>query len=150
MQSTCMMPSTLSNVHHTCYSKFLLEALGGSSWLTASKFKGRTSNADFCHGYSQDRTWDCTDGRTPRWRGIPPVQELCRAGVPVALASGSTRDHSHPFGDLDMLEVFAQVKIHNSSLRSMHLAFHPRSGRLWPVACMSLSQPSVAWEFQVA
>lgn len=57
---------------------------------------------------SQDR--DHTGKRTPKWRGITALQELASAGVPVALASDNTRDQFYAYGDLDMLEVFAQVK----------------------------------------
>lgn len=46
-------------------------------------------------------------GMTPRWRGIPLLRELKSAGVAVSLASDNCRDPYHPFGDLDLLEVFA-------------------------------------------
>lgn len=57
----------------------------------------------------QDR--DHTGRRTPRWRGITALQELAGAGVAVALASDNTRDQFYAYGDLDMLEVFAQVEL---------------------------------------
>jgi cytosine/creatinine deaminase len=46
-------------------------------------------------------------GTTPRWRGITQLRELKSAGVGVSLASDNCRDPYHPFGDLDLLEVFA-------------------------------------------
>jgi cytosine deaminase len=55
-------------------------------------------------------TQDRTQGRTPRWRGVPPLHELAAGGVRVALASDNTRDQFYAYGDLDMLEVFAQVR----------------------------------------
>lgn len=56
----------------------------------------------------QDR--DHAAGRTPRWRGVTALQELAAGGVAVALASDNTRDQFYAYGDLDMLEVFAQVR----------------------------------------
>jgi cytosine deaminase len=44
---------------------------------------------------------------TPVWRGITLLRELQAAGVKVALASDNCRDPMHPFGDLDLLEVYA-------------------------------------------
>lgn len=46
-------------------------------------------------------------GMTPRWRGVTQLRELKAAGVGVSLASDNCRDPYHPFGDLDLLEVFA-------------------------------------------
>jgi cytosine deaminase len=46
-------------------------------------------------------------GATPVWRGITLLRELKAAGVNVALASDNCRDPYHPFGDLDLLEVYA-------------------------------------------
>ena len=46
-------------------------------------------------------------GMTPRWRGVTQLRELKSAGVGVSLASDNCRDPYHPFGDLDLLEVFA-------------------------------------------
>jgi cytosine deaminase len=46
-------------------------------------------------------------GATPAWRGITLLRELKAAGVNVALASDNCRDPYHPFGDLDLLEVYA-------------------------------------------
>ncbi len=56
----------------------------------------------------QDR--DHAARRTPRWRGVPLLHELRAAGVPTALASDNTRDQFYAYGDLDMLEVFTQVR----------------------------------------
>lgn len=58
-----------------------------------------------CNMYLQDRR----GGRTPRWRGVAPVQELAAAGVPIAVASDNTRDPFYAYGDLDMLEVFREA-----------------------------------------
>ncbi|KFI26741.1 cytosine deaminase [Haematobacter massiliensis] len=64
--------------------------------------------------YLQDRT----PGRTPRWRGVTPVQELRAAGVPVAVAGDNTRDPFHAYGDGDMLDTWRQA------VRVLHLD-HP-------------------------
>jgi cytosine deaminase len=58
-----------------------------------------------CNLYLQDRV----GGRTPRWRGITLVHELRAAGVRVMFASDNTRDPFYAYGDLDMVEVFAQA-----------------------------------------
>uniref|UniRef100_A0A7S3P3C9 Amidohydrolase 3 domain-containing protein n=1 Tax=Amphora coffeiformis TaxID=265554 RepID=A0A7S3P3C9_9STRA len=47
--------------------------------------------------------------RTPQWRGLTLVQELQAAGVTVAAASDNVRDHWYPYGDYDMLGVWALV-----------------------------------------
>lgn len=60
-------------------------------------------------------TQDRRPGRTPQWRGIPPLHEVRAAGVPLALASDNTRDQFYAYGDLDMLEVLTQ------SCRMAHL-----------------------------
>jgi cytosine/creatinine deaminase len=46
-------------------------------------------------------------GATPAWRGLTLLRELKSAGINVALASDNCRDPYHPFGDLDLLEVYA-------------------------------------------
>ncbi len=58
-----------------------------------------------CNLYLQDRQ----AGRTPRWRGVAPVQELHQAGIPVLFASDNCRDPFFSFGDHDLLEVFGQA-----------------------------------------
>ena len=51
-------------------------------------------------------------GGTPMWRGVTLLRELHAEGVDVALASDNCRDPYHPFGDLDLLEVYgAGIKI---------------------------------------
>jgi cytosine deaminase len=50
-----------------------------------------------------------TAGATPRWRGITMVHELAARGIPVAIASDNCRDPFHAYGDLDLLDVFAQT-----------------------------------------
>jgi cytosine deaminase len=46
--------------------------------------------------------------RTPLWRGLTTLQELRAAGVNVASASDNVRDYWYPYGDYDMLTVWAQ------------------------------------------
>ena len=58
-----------------------------------------------CNMYLQDRV----PGRTPRWRGVAPLHEMARVGIPVAVASDNTRDPFYAYGDLDMLEVFREA-----------------------------------------
>ena len=65
--------------------------------------------------YLQDRV----PGRTPRWRGIPPVQELAAAGVPVCASSDNCRDPFFMFGDHDMLETWREF------VRIAHLDLAP-------------------------
>ncbi|MGA1625008.1 MAG: cytosine deaminase, partial [Prochlorothrix sp.] len=64
-----------------------------------------------CNLYLQDRT----PYHTPRWRGVTALQELARAGVPVAISSDNCRDPFYGFGDHDGLEVFRE------SVRIAHL-----------------------------
>jgi cytosine deaminase len=71
-----------------------------------------------CNMYLQDRA----PGRTPRLRGVAPLQELDAAGVPVMVASDNTRDPFYAYGDLDMLEVFREAT------RILHL---DHSARPW-------------------
>jgi len=58
-----------------------------------------------CNLYLQDRL----PGRTPRRRGVTLLQEMQAQGIPVAVASDNTRDPFYGYGDLDLLEVFAQA-----------------------------------------
>ncbi len=67
-----------------------------------------------CNLYLQDRR-GATFPRTPMWRGLTLIQDLLDAGVPVACASDNVRDAFHAFGDLDMIDVYAQA------LRLAHL-----------------------------
>lgn len=55
--------------------------------------------------YLQDRT----AGHTPRWRGITPVHELRRHGIPVAIGGDNCRDPFHAYGDHDMVDTFRQA-----------------------------------------
>ncbi|MFC0220094.1 cytosine deaminase [Pseudochelatococcus lubricantis] len=71
-----------------------------------------------CNLHLQDRRHDAT---TPRWRGITAIHEMHEQGIPVAIASDNTRDPFHPFGDLDMMEVF------RIGVRVMHLDRAPGS-----------------------
>lgn len=67
-----------------------------------------------CNLYLQDRH----AGRTPRWRGVTLIHEMKERGIPVAVASDNTRDPFYAYGDLDLIEVYAQAT------RIMHLD-HP-------------------------
>ena len=58
-----------------------------------------------CNMYLQDRV----PGRTPRWRGVTLVHEMCAAGIRVSVASDNTRDPFYAYGDLDMVEVFREA-----------------------------------------
>jgi len=64
--------------------------------------------------YLQDRE----GGRTPRWRGVAPIQEMRRGGISVAIGGDNCRDPFHAYGDHDMVETFRQA------VRIMHLD-HP-------------------------
>ena len=55
--------------------------------------------------YLQDRL----PGRSPRWRGVPPVAELTAAGVPVAVAGDNCRDAFYAYGDHDLFDTFRQA-----------------------------------------
>lgn len=57
-----------------------------------------------CNSYLQDRQ----AGRTPRLRGIAPVQEIHAAEIPLCLSSDNSRDPFYAYGDLDMVEVFRE------------------------------------------
>ena len=67
--------------------------------------------------YLQDRA----PGRTPRWRGVAPLEELRAAGVRVAVAGDNCRDPFHAYGDGDMLDTWRQA------VRIAHLD-HPFGG----------------------
>ena len=54
---------------------------------------------------------DNIEGRTPRLRGLAPVQEARTAGVPVMFASDNCQDAFYPFGNYDMLSVFKTAVI---------------------------------------
>ncbi|MEP0232038.1 cytosine deaminase [Roseibium sp.] len=58
-----------------------------------------------CNMYLQDRE----QGRTPRWRGVTLLHEMKARGIPVAVASDNTRDPFYAYGDLDLIEVYAQA-----------------------------------------
>ena len=55
--------------------------------------------------YLQERV----PGRTPRWRGVAPLEELRAAGVRVAVAGDNCRDPFHAYGDGDMLDTWRQA-----------------------------------------
>lgn len=58
-----------------------------------------------CNMYLQDRQV----GRTPRWRGVTLLHEMSARGIAVAVASDNTRDPFYAYGDLDLIEVYAQA-----------------------------------------
>lgn len=58
-----------------------------------------------CNMYLQDRQ----AGRTPRWRGVTLLHEMRARGIAVAVASDNTRDPFYAYGDLDLIEVYAQA-----------------------------------------
>lgn len=49
---------------------------------------------------------DASAGRTPRLRGLAPLQEARHAGVPVMLGSDNVRDGFFPYGDYDLWDVY--------------------------------------------
>ena len=63
------------------------------------------SSQPMCYLYLQDRQPE----RTPRLRGVTLLHEMRACGIPVALASDNTRDPFFGYGDLDLLETFAQA-----------------------------------------
>jgi len=67
-----------------------------------------------CNLYLQARVSE----RTPRYRGVTLLHEMRARGIPVSVASDNTRDPFYAYGDLDLIEVFAQ------STRIAHLD-HP-------------------------
>ena len=88
----------------------LLAALMGGGELDAALPKLAEAriavvSLPLCNMYLQDRV----PGRTPRWRGVAPLHEMARVGIPVAVASDNTRDPFYAYGDLDMLEVFREA-----------------------------------------
>lgn len=58
-----------------------------------------------CNLYLQDRH----AAGTPRWRGVTLLHEMKDRGIPVAVASDNTRDPFYAYGDLDLIEVYAQA-----------------------------------------
>lgn len=58
-----------------------------------------------CNMYLQDRA----SGRTPRWRGVAPIQEFKAAGLQTMVASDNARDPFYAYGDLDLVEVFREA-----------------------------------------
>jgi cytosine deaminase len=62
---------------------------------------------------------DRAPGRTPRWRGIAPAQELAAAGIPTIAAGDNCRDPFFMFGDHDVLETWREF------VRIAHLDLQP-------------------------
>jgi len=88
---------------------------------------------------------DPNEPRTPKWRGLAPVQELVSQNIDVAAASDNVRDWWHPYGDYDQLETW------KNAVTLGHLDTAPHEGR-WaalvssaPARAMGLaSEPFVA------
>jgi len=76
--------------------------------------------------FSMDISLD--EPRTPQWRGLTAFQELRAAGVVVAGASDNVRDHWYPYGDYDMLTVWAAAQAMG------HLDTAPSAGH-WANIC---------------
>jgi cytosine/creatinine deaminase len=55
--------------------------------------------------YLQDRA----RGRTPRWRGVTLIKEMCAAGIPVAVGGDNCRDPFYAYGDHDMVDTLRQA-----------------------------------------
>ncbi|MFV0490641.1 MAG: amidohydrolase family protein [Pseudorhodobacter sp.] len=55
-----------------------------------------------CNAYLQD----ATSGRTPRLRGIAPIQEARASGMAVMIGSDNVQDGFHPYGDYDLLNIW--------------------------------------------
>ena len=52
---------------------------------------------------------DMQPGRSPRLRGLAPMQELRAAGVAVLLGADNVRDPFYPYGSYDPLDVLRQA-----------------------------------------
>jgi cytosine deaminase len=91
-------------------------------------------------------------GATPVWRGITLLRELKSAGVNVALASDNCRDPYHPFGDLDLLEVFAGgVKIGHldTAMGEWAAAVTTTPSTIMGIAKFGTFRPGVSADFQI-
>jgi cytosine/creatinine deaminase len=58
-----------------------------------------------CMPFTNLHLQDRRDSGSPRLRGMLPIVEANRCGIPVAIASDNHRDPYFPFGDLDPLQV---------------------------------------------
>lgn len=86
-----------------------------------------------CNAYLLSRQ----PGRTPRLRPGTLVHEMAERGIPVAIASDNVRDPFHPYGDLDIVEVWREAT------RMLHLdhpvGAWPRAFSATPAAIMGLA-----------
>jgi len=57
------------------------------------------------NGWLQDNS----PGRSPRLRGMAPMQELRAAGVAVLLGADNVRDPFYPYGSYDALDIYRQA-----------------------------------------
>ena len=83
---------------------------------------------------------DMTPGRTPRLRGLAPMQELRAAGVPVLLGCDNVRDPFYPFGSYDPIEMLrlASLVAHLTPADWLHAI------TTTPAAAMGLPAPRIA------
>ena len=66
---------------------------------------------------------DPNEPRTPKWRGLAPIQELASQNIDVAAATDNVRDWWHPYGDYDQLETW------KNAVALGHLDTAPHEGR---------------------
>lgn len=85
-------------------------ALSNMSFSRSNEIVSKVADADIhvvslpvCNTYLQGRG----SGQTPVWRGITRLHEFMKADVPISLGSDNVRDAFHPYGDMDLLEVFS-------------------------------------------
>ena len=77
-----------------------------------------------CNSYLMDRHSE----QTPKLRGFPPLAEMKKLGIPIALASDNCRDAFYAYGDLDTVELF------RDAVKLMQLD-HPVGN--WPSAVLN-------------
>ena len=87
---------------HLCSLATRPEAAAERSMARIADLGVAVVSLPICNLFLQDRV----PGRSPRLRGVAPLQELARHGVAVTVASDNTRDPFHAHGDLDLMEVF--------------------------------------------
>lgn len=102
---------------HCCSLALQPEAQASATIARVAQAGIRVVTLPTVNMYLQDRR----RGRTPRWRGVAPVQELMAAGVPVMVAGDNCRDAFYAYGDHDMLDTV------RAAVRILHLD-HPLAG----------------------
>lgn len=103
------------NCGHCCALSIQSAALLEQTIALAREAGLSVTSLPMANLYLQDRA----PGRTPRWRGIAPVQELAAGGVTVCASSDNCRDPFFMFGDHDMLETWREF------VRIAHLDLAP-------------------------